>query len=322
MNQPHVFVADWLIPDFAMESEAFQKANVSWSLPAWTPPPPPREVQHQQLLERIVAAPRIDAVLFILAPLDSDVIDALPSSCKLLQRVGTGLDTVDLDSSQRRGMMVKNTPNYCIEEVAVHATSMILSLHRQLDTTQRMLLDGKWSSLCPKPLERLSTLTLGLVGLGRIGRRMAETMRPLVGRVVYHDPLVKEAPDWAQHVALDDLFQQSDLISLHCPLTPDTHHLIGTRTLSLMKPTAILVNVARGGLIDPAALAAALNEERLAGAGVDVYEPEVLPADSPLRSCRNAILTSHTAWYSRQAVLDARNEAIQYVLAALRTGGR
>jgi D-3-phosphoglycerate dehydrogenase / 2-oxoglutarate reductase len=319
MTQPHILVADWLMADFAPEEQTLRQAGISWCLPSWTPPPPPRDQQRRELLKRIKAAPRIDAVLFQLAPLDSEVIEALPNSCRLLQRLGIGLDTVDLPTAARRNIPVRNTPNYCVEEVAIHAMSMLLALHRQLVSTQEKLLAGSWSSQPPKPIDRLSGLTLGIIGLGRIGRRLAEYMAPLAGRILVHDPVVKEMPEGLVAAGLEELLRESDFISLHCPLLPETRHLINANTLRLPKPTATILNVARGGLIDAAALADALNQERLAGAGLDVYEPEVLPADSPLRTCKNVILTSHTAWYSRQSTLDARSEAVRSILQVLAT---
>jgi len=313
----HVLVADWLMPDFDYEREAFQRAGVTWSLPEAGHPPPPRDRQHARLLERIAQAPRIDAVLFQLAPLDAEAIQALPESCRLLQRMGIGLDTVDLQEAARRGIAVRNTPDYCLEEVSVHAMAMLLGLHRQLGATQQRLLAGGWVDRSPEPIRRLSTLVLGVIGWGRIGRRLAEQMRPLVAKVLCHDPQVTELPPWAQGVSLEELLAESDLVSLHCPLVPDTRGLINARTLGLMKPAAVLVNTARGGLVDPEALAAALNEGRLAGAGLDVYEPEVLPEDSPLRTCKNTILTSHTAWYSEESIPDARAAAVRNILEAL-----
>lgn len=314
MMRPHILVADWLMPNFDLERQMFQRVGVSYCLPAWTPLPPPREQQRQELLSRIAAAPRIDAVLFQLAPLDAEVIAALPESCRILQRVGIGLDTVDREAAARRNIAVGNTPSYCTEEVAIHAMSLLLSLHRQLDTTQRHLLAGGWSTQPPGPIERLSALTLGIIGLGRIGWRFADYMKPLVGRILFHDPASHAVPRDLIPVGLEDLLCQSDFVSLHCPLVPETRHLLNASTLRLLKPTAIVLNVARGGLIDAEALADALNQDRLAGAGLDVFEPEVLAIDSPLRTCKNAVLTSHTAWYSRQALADARTEAIRGIL--------
>lgn len=317
MTQPHVFVADWMMPDFVPEEQSLRGAGISWCLPSWAPPPPPREQQKIELLSRIKKAASIDAVLFQLAPLDAEVIDALPDGCRLLQRMGIGLDTVDLQAAARRGIPVRNTPNYCIEEVSTHAMAMLLSLHRQLASTQSEILAGRWPGRTPQPIDRMSRLTLGVLGLGRIGRRFAEIIRPMVKQVLFHDPAVKNPPDGMVAAEFEQLLCESDFISLHCPLLPETHHLINAETLKMLKPSAILLNVARGGLIDAMALADALNEERLAGAGLDVYEPEILPADSPLRTCKNIILTSHTAWYSRQASVDARSEAIQGILQAI-----
>lgn len=323
MSQPHVLVADWYQPEFSMESEALTAAGIGWSMPEWRPPPPPREEQVKSLLARIRKLPRVDAVLFILAPLPAEVIDALPSTCRLLQRVGIGLDAVDLERARLRGIKVDNTPDYAIEEVAVHALGMMLSLHRQLPATQSHLLAGNWRIQPPAPVDRLSTLTLGLVGLGRIGRKFAELARPLFARVLFHDPAVTADPAGLRSADLETVLRESDVVSLHCPLLPTTRDLINARTLALMKPTAYLINVARGGLMDAAALAEAVRGGKLAGVGLDVYEPEILPPDSPLRALGDrAILTSHTAWYSRHSVRDCRVQAIEKVVRALKEPDR
>jgi D-3-phosphoglycerate dehydrogenase / 2-oxoglutarate reductase len=317
MNRPHVLVADWLAPDFEIESKALKSNDITWSMPAWTPPPPPAEEQARQLLERVRSAERIDGVLFLLAPLTTEIIRALPPACKHLQRVGIGLDTVDIATATARGITIGNTPDYATEEVAVHAMGMILSLHRQFDATQKYLLSGNWRIVPPAPITRLSRLTLGLVGLGRIGNKLAELMRPLVKEILYSDPAVQTAPPGLRKVELNDLLASSDIVSLHTPLLPSTKGLMNAESIARMKKGAILINVARGGLIDAGALADALQHGRLAGAGLDVYEPERLPADSPLRSAPNVILTSHTAWYSVESVIDSRSQAIQKMIAAI-----
>jgi D-3-phosphoglycerate dehydrogenase len=232
--------------------------------------------------------------------------------------VGIGLDTVDIPAATARGLTIGNTPDYATEEVAVHAMAMILSLHRQLDTTQKYLLSGGWRITSPNPITRLSTLTLGLVGLGRIGNKLADLMRPMVKEILYTDPAVHSAPPGLRNVDLNDLLMSSDIVSLHCPLLPSTARLINSGSLERMKKGALLINVARGGLIDADALADALKRGRLAGAGLDVYEPERLAADSPLRPLPNVILTSHTAWYSLEAVVDSRTQAIEQMISAIR----
>jgi len=317
MNKSNILVADWLLPDFELEAKVLRSKGITWSMPAWAPPPPPAEEQVRQLLERIRRTERIDAVLFMLAPLTTEVISALPPACKHLQRVGIGLDTVDIQAATARGITISNTPDYATEEVAIHALAMILSLHRQLEATQKYLLLVGWRIVSPNPITRLSTLTLGLVGLGRIGNKLADLMRPMVKEILYADPEVQSAPPGLRKVDLDDLLASSDIVSLHCPLLPSTKRLINARSIELMKKEALLINVARGGLIDADALAEALRANRLAGAALDVYESEVLPTNSSLRSSRNIILTSHTAWYSKESVVDSRTQAIQKMLSAI-----
>jgi len=317
MAGAHILVADWFAPDFEIESNLLRSRGMTWSLPAWSPPPPPAEEQIRQLLERIHRAERIDAVLFQLAPLTAEVIDALPTSCRHLQRLGIGLDTVDLRAATARGITIANTPDYATEEVAVHAMAMILSLHRQLDATQEYLLAGNWRITPPNPIRRLSTLTLGLVALGRIGKTLAALMRPMVKEILYTDPAVQSAPQGLRRVDISNLLQTSDIVSLHCPLLPSTSRLINSTSIQLMKRGAVLINVARGGLIDTDVLVDALKQGRLAGAGLDVYESEVLPADSPLRLLHNVILTSHTAWYSLESVVDCRIQAMDKIMSAI-----
>jgi D-3-phosphoglycerate dehydrogenase len=188
MQGTHVLVADWVFPEFEMEADFLRSRGMTWSLPPLSVPQPPVEEQIRNLLERIRKEERIDAVLFQLAPLTAEVIQALPASCKHLQRSGIGLDTVDLEAAKARGLTVANTPDYATEEVAIHALGMILSLHRQLDATQKYLLAGHWRAMPPAPIHRLSTLTLGLVALGRIGKKLADLMQPMVKEILYADP--------------------------------------------------------------------------------------------------------------------------------------
>lgn len=288
----------------------------TWSMPAWSPPPPGAD-QEAEILGRIQQGGVIDGVLFLLAPLTTRVIQALPTHCRHLQRVGIGLDNVDLQTARARGLTIGNTPDYATEEVAVQALAMILLLHRQLAETQRALAAGKWSVRPPLPIERLSTLTLGLVGLGGIGRKLAGLMRPMVKEIIFHDLAVGEAPVGLRAVSFDELLQQADIVSLHCPLLPATRSLINRDSLARMKSGALLINVSRGALVDAVALHAALASRRIGGAGLDVFDPEVLPKESPLHTLNNVVLTSHTAWYSRQAVIDSRMQAIDQLVAAL-----
>ena len=208
MYQPHVLVADWKLPDFEIEKNVLQRNGITWSLPDAVPG---AEEQVSHLLARIRSSERIDGVLFVLAPLTSEVIAALPPSCKHLQRVGIGLDTVDIEAVRQRGFSLSNTPDYATEEVAVHAMAMILSLHRQLDSTQRFLLAGNWRITPPNPISRLSTLTLGLIGLGRIGRKLATLMKPLVKDICYFDPGYPSPPDGVESSELESLLRKQSI---------------------------------------------------------------------------------------------------------------
>lgn len=313
----NVLVADWASGDLDPDRERLGKAGIALAA-AGIVGTDSLEERREKLMQAIAATPHIDVLMFCIAPVDAEVIGMLPDSCKLLQRNGTGLDNVDLDAAAKRGMVVRNTPQYCIEEVAVHAMAMLLGLHRQLRSTQERVLRGEWSGKTPVPIHRLSTLTLGVLGFGRIGRKLGELMRPLVKQVVYYDAIAAEAIDWAVQVSMDELLQTADLLSVHLPLTPETRHTINAATLAAMKDTALLVNAARGALVDPEALAAALNAGRLGGAGIDVFEPEIPPQDSPLRTARNILLTSHTAWYSEESIEDARVEAVESIIEFLK----
>ena len=311
----HVLVADWASGDLEAEKERLRRAGISlsWSGIVGTDS---ADEKRQKLKAAIQRTPQINALMFCIAPVDAEIVALLPDNCELLQRNGTGLDNVDLEAAAARGKVVRNTPQYCVEEVAVHAMGMLLALHRQLRSTQERLLRGEWSGKTDAPIRRLSTLELGVLGFGRIGRKLGELMRPLVQRVFYCDEVAAQV-DWAIQVPFEDLLQTADLVSVHLPLTPRTRHIINRRTLATMKDTALLVNVARGALVEPMALAEALDEGRLGGAGLDVFEPEILPADSPLRTAQNILLTSHTAWYSEDSVEDARIEAVESVIEFL-----
>ena len=313
VGKRHVVIADFFGDDFHIEEEALHGHGYSFSFSGIDNTASIDE-KRETLKRAIRSAPRVDALMFAIAPIDADVIGTLPDTCTLLQRLGTGLDNVDMGCAASRGMAVRNTPEYCRREVATHAAALLLCLHRQILPTHTRLLAGEWSSRPPAPIQRLSTRTLGVAGFGRIGRTLGGLMRHMVERVIYYDPVQGKTVDWAQPVELEALLAKSDLISLHLPLTPDTRHFVHAGSLALMKPTAVLVNTARGGLVDDHALAEALNEGRLAGAGLDVYEPEILAPDSPLRTAKNVVLTSHKAWYSEQAIVDARVEAMSSII--------
>jgi phosphoglycerate dehydrogenase-like enzyme len=232
------------------------------------------------------------------APVTDGVLAAIPE-LRIVATVTAGTDQVDVEAARERGVWVANVPDASTEEVAVHALAMMLALLRRLPRYDRHVRDGGWDALeGPRPA-RPSELTLGIVGLGRIGARLATLARPLFGRLRGHDP-VSAAPVGVEAVELDPLLSGSDVVSLHTPLTPQTRGLIGRVQLDRMRPGALLVNVSRGGLIDEAALLDALEGGHLGGACLDVLAQEP-PGDSPLLRHPAVLLSPHAAFLSARS---------------------
>ncbi len=255
-----------------------------------------------------------------------EVLERL-TNIKVLSRYGVGLDNVDLDAAADLGIVVTHYPAYCSPEVADHALSLILALNRRIVWLDRELKDGAWlrhgratGEILHTRIEPLREQTLGIIGFGRIGRLVAERARAFGLTLLVHDPYIDppSAPDYVTLVELNDLLARSDIVTLHCPLTPETRGLLNAERLSLMKPTAYLVNTARGPIVDLTALATVLRAGGLAGAGLDVVDPEPLPADSPLYTLDNVILTPHSAYYSERSVDIVRRQTLLQALRVLR----
>lgn len=255
-----------------------------------------------------------------------DVLERL-KTIKVLSRYGVGLDNVDLDAAAELGIVVTHYPAYCTAEVADHALSLILALNRRIVWLDRELKAGAWvrhgratGEILHTKIEPLREQTLGIIGLGRIGKLVAERARPFGLTILVHDPYIDPAtaPDYVTLVELNDLLARADIVTLHCPLTPETRGLINAERLSLMKPSAYLVNTARGPIIDLDALVVTLQAGGLAGAGLDVVDPEPLPEDSPLYKMDNVILTPHSAYYSERSVDIVRRQTLLQALRVLR----
>lgn len=243
------------------------------------------------------------AVLVRESPVTAAAIDAMPG-CRVIVRYGVGVDNIDLDAAARRGIAVANVPDYGIEEVSDHALALLLAVERRIVGRDRAVRDGAWNVARAEPMRRLSELTLGIVGYGRIGRAFHRKAGALgFAQVLVHDPGL------ADSVPLDDLLARSDIVSLHLPLTPDTAGLIGPERIARMKPGASLINTARGGLVDEAALARAIAAGRLRGAGLDVLAVEPPAPDNPLLALPQVVLTDHTGWYSESSVADLQRKA-------------
>jgi len=268
----------------------------------------------------IHVAAEADGLLVQWAPVDSRVIRSL-SHCKIIVRYGIGVDNVDLAAAKQAGIPVCNVPDYGIEEVADHALALALALARQLPQIDRRLRSGVWKLTPATPMPALNQMTFATAGFGRIARAVLERARSFGFKLVASDPFVPEekfAKAGVERSLKEELFTRADILSLHLPLTPETRHFVNAAQLARMKPHAILINTARGPLVDTIALAEALQERRIAAAGIDVFETEPLPMDQPLRRCDNALLTSHVAWFSESSLPRLQRLAAEELVRGLR----
>jgi len=269
-----------------------------------------------------------DGVLVRRFPLGAGVIEAM-ERCRIVCNYGTGYDNVDVAAAERRGIAVTNTVGYADEEVADHALAMILALGRKLLPQRASLAAAaaagdqvSWSHAPYVPIRRLREQTLGIVGLGRIGKALARKATGVGLRVIAADPFLAPGAGGEADITpvpLCKLLAEVDFVSLHVPLTAETHHLIGEKELAAMKPAAYVINCARGPVVDQEALLRALEEGRLAGAGLDVTDPEP-PSREALRrllAMPNVIVTPHVAWYSEESLADRRRITAETVKRAL-----
>ncbi len=258
----------------------------------------------EQLIEHCHDA---DALLVPGAHFTREVIDHL-EHCRVLVRYGVGYDTIDVPAASDHNLVVVNIPDFCLPEVANHALALMLDCAKKITRQDKWMRTGAWGDRgtgyrAPflSPMGPIHGETVGLVGFGQIAREFHRRLVPLDVRVIAYDPYVpaeRVAALGVEMVSLDDVMRQSDYISIHTPLLPDTHHMINAAMIALMKPTAYLINTSRGPVVDEAALIAALQGGKIAGAGLDVFEVEPLPKDSPLMAMENVVLVPHTASYA------------------------
>jgi D-3-phosphoglycerate dehydrogenase / 2-oxoglutarate reductase len=262
-----------------------------------------------------------DAVIAQFAPINAEVIGAMQRA-KVIVRYGIGFDNVDVQAARQQGIPVCNIPDYCIDEVADHTLAFILSVTRQVVPNTLHVREGKWG--LATPLDQLRTLrdqTVGLVGFGRIGREVAARLAPFKCRRLVSDAFVPTENILAagcESVSLDELLSQSDIVTLHCPSTPQTKKLLNAHTIGHMKRGSVVVNLGRGDLVDSESLIAALQSGRIAAAALDVFEQEPLPLDHPLRAMSNVVSASHIASASPKSVKTLRETAAKIAAIALR----
>ena len=261
----------------------------------------PRLETDEEMIQQIPAA---DGLIVVDSPVSRRFMEGL-KDCKAVLRTGVGVDVVDVDAATELGIAVINIPDLWVREVANHALAMLLALNRKLFQVQAIVHSGRWVPMIPPPVGCLHGETLGIVGLGKIGRALAQRAAAFEMNIIATDPYVEPSvfqEYGATRVSFEQLLERSDYISIHCPLADTTHHMFSDAAFRRMKPLAYLVNTSRGPIVDEVALIRALQEGRIAGAGLDVLEKEPIPSDSPLLKMENVVLTPHSAYYSDAAV--------------------
>ncbi len=273
---------------------------------------------HLPAEKALALAEDADCVLFRRRDISADMIRRFKRA-KGIVRYGIGTDNVDLAAATNAGMIVGHVPAYCIDEVSTHAIALLLACVRKLVPTHERMRQGEWDVHRDDPVFRLAGKTLGLVGFGKLGKAVARKLTGWELRVLAVDPFAETVPG-VTLVDLPTLCRESDFISLHAPLLAETRHMISHKEFGLMKPGAIIVNTARGPILDTGALLAALESGKLAHAAIDVFEEEPLPPNSPLRSHAKIIATDHMAWYSEESQAELQRTAAETVVTIC-TGG-
>lgn len=286
-----VIITDLDMVSIKNEEKVFNKAGIEFE----------RKQLHTEdaLIEGCQEA---EILLVQYAKITEKVMMSLPK-LKFIVRYGVGVDSIDLAAATRHGIQVGNVPDYGMNEVADHAISLALMLLRKVTVLNKQVKEQKWDYSVSIPIHRFSSLTVGVVGLGRIGRNLAKKMSALGFKVIGYDPYFKPDADIDQYVkavSFEELITQADIISLHCP-ADGNQGLFNRETFAKMKNTAILINVARGTVVHDNDLDEALKNGQIAAAGLDTVEVEPAPSDYPLFANENLIITPHMAWYSEEA---------------------
>ena len=306
-----ILYADHDYPDLDLEREIFANAGLELEVAQCT--------RDSQVIE---AARGCAGILLQYAPITAAVIGALPQ-LGIVSRIGAGFDTVDVDACKAHGVWVANSPDYGVGEVATHALALALASLRNVVRYHDDIRNGRWSYLSSGTLQRPAELTLGIVGLGRIGKRMAHVSRNVFKRVVAYDPLLIDGdfPAYVERArTLEALAAQSDIVSLHPPLDATTRGMIGSAFFAAAKRGLTLVNTSRGAVVDLPGLLGALDAGMLRGAALDVLPDEPVPRDSRLLQDPRVILTPHAAFYSVEAERELRRKAAQNIVTWWRTG--
>ena len=311
MPRPKVFVTR------AIPEEGFEMIRDFCEVDLWLDELPPTR---DELLQHVRG---VDGLLCLLTDtIDGEVMDKAGPQLKVISNYAVGYDNIDVPAATARKIPVGNTPDVLTDATADFAFALLMAVARRIPEAERYVLEGKWKTWGPMALLGVDVqgATLGLVGFGRIGKAVARRAIGFDMRVIYYSPNEKNAyPDLnATQVEFETLLRESDFISLHIPLTPETRHLISAEALSKMKPNAVLINTARGPVVDSEALYQALKEKRIFGAGLDVTEPEPIPTNSPLLTLDNIVIAPHIASASKATREKMSSLAAQNLIAGLK----
>lgn len=315
MAKPKVVVTDYIEPDMDHEAEVMAKLGVDFSV---------HQLKFRPEEEVIEAVKDADVIVVNMVPITPAVIDAL-QNCKVIIRHGAGYDNVDVKALTAKGIPLAYVPDYCMDEVAEQAIALLFACARQVVHSRKVLdesiAQGKWDFSDLHKSWRLSTQVLGIVGCGRIGSKVFQKLQHFGFKdILVCDPYLPEERIRELGITIsprEKVFSEADLITIHTPLSDETRCLVNRETLGMMKPTAFLVNTSRGPMVDHEALADALRNKKIGGAGIDVYDKEPPEPDYPLLDLDNAVLTPHLAWYSEDAAWDIRYKIIEDIKLAL-----
>lgn len=267
--------------------------------------------------EVIEVAKDADGIINQYAPMNRRVIESL-KRCKVIARYGVGVDNIDIEAATEHKIIVANVPDYCIDEVSTHAMALILACARGIALLNSKIREKKWDFTLAKPLFRTQGKTLGLFGLGRIGRMVTQKASGFDFRIIAYDPYVSKVDGGIKLVEFSQLLSDSDFVSIHVPLTAETRHSFGENELKKMKKTAYLINTSRGPIVDEKALYQALKNRWIAGAALDVMEKEPPDWNSSLLQLDNLIITPHISFYSEESYVELKTKVAQAVLSVLK----
>jgi len=307
-RKPKIVITDCDHPSIEIEREILSEIDPEFVL------------AHCNTEEEVIeVAKDADGIINQYAPITRKVIESL-KRCKVIARYGVGVDNIDVEAATEHGIIVANVPDYCVDEVSTHAIALILASARGITLLDRKRREKKWDFTLVKPLFRTKGKTLGLFGLGRIAKIVAQKASGFGFKIIAYDPYVSKVDSGIRLVEFSQLLSDSDFISIHSPLTNEARHLFGENELKKMKKTAYLINTARGPIIDERNLYVALKERWIAGAALDVMEKEPPDWENLLQKLDNLIITPHISFYSEESYVELKTKTAKAVLSVLKGG--